>query len=70
MALLLMKDANEKFGRYGSLLKSGDNERVITVSFEGLLSLKETSIIDEESTQHTYHLSFSIAMRNTWQNPW
>ena len=39
IALLLMKDANEKFGQYGSLFKSSDKERVITVSFEGLLSL-------------------------------
>ncbi|KAL7531933.1 hypothetical protein ACHAXR_004312 [Thalassiosira sp. AJA248-18] len=46
LALEIKKEAYEKYGRHGSLLKSGDKERVIAVSYEGLLEMKETYLFD------------------------
>mmetsp|Transcript_16399 Transcript_16399/g.29734 ORF Transcript_16399/g.29734 Transcript_16399/m.29734 type:complete len:441 (+) Transcript_16399:2-1324(+) len=46
MALAIKKEAYKKYGKHGSLLKSGDKERVIAVSYEGLLGLKEVYLFD------------------------
>ena len=46
MALAIKKEAYEKYGKHGSLLKSGDKERVIAVSYEGLLGLKDVYLFD------------------------
>ena len=46
MALVMKKEAYKKYGKQGSMLKSGDKERVIPVSYEGLLELKEAYLFD------------------------
>lgn len=45
MAMAIMKEAYEKYGKQGSHLKNG-NERVIVVSYEGLLEFKEVYLFD------------------------
>jgi len=45
-ALAIKKEAYEKYGKHGSMLKSGDKERVIVVSYEGLLELEGVYLFD------------------------
>ncbi|KAL7551541.1 hypothetical protein ACHAWF_014722 [Thalassiosira exigua] len=46
VVLQSMKKAIEKYGKSGSLLRSGDKERVIAVSYEGLIGLKDAYLFD------------------------
>lgn len=41
-----MKDAYEKYGKHGSLLRSGEKERVVAVSYEGLLELGDAYLLN------------------------
>ena len=46
VALSIIKEAYTKYGKHGSMLKRGEKERVIAVSYEGLLELKDAYLFD------------------------
>ena len=46
VALSIIKEAYTKYGKHGSMLKRGDKQRVIAVSYEGLLELKDAYLFD------------------------
>jgi len=57
----IKKEAYAKYGKHGSQLKSGEKERVIAVSYEGLQELKEVYLFDlyhQLGIKSTYAPSF------------
>ena len=46
VALSLMQEALEKYGRHGSMLEPGEKERVISMSYETLMNLQEPYLLN------------------------
>lgn len=46
VALNLMADALEKYGKHGSMLGSAEKERVVTVNYESLMKLQDPYLFD------------------------